>query len=135
MKPTDKPGDLAANPVNPARPDEAWDEVSESEGLIPFFEFRRPGDLVEGKLCGMRKVRDRDRHVVEDIHGKRWIRPEHAQLLRSLALCATGDVVRIVYQGESEFESRTYGHVVAKQYIRQAASSPSPGHRGRRSHS
>jgi hypothetical protein len=108
---------LAAAPPIPAGEDELWEEVGEDvDQPAPFFTFTNPGDAIEGQLCPQRTVRDKNHYVIEDVRGKRWTLPDHARLTKKLALAQTGDVVRIVYNGEETFESRNYGTVTAKLY-------------------
>jgi hypothetical protein len=133
MRPIGKSGGSVRDFASPARfeartQDDEWEEVGETSDLIPFYEFAAPGDMVEGQLCGTRKVRDRDRYVLEDVHGKRWLLPDHANLMKRLADVATGDLLRITYEGESTFESRTYGQVTAKQYRVQRRRSRTSAH-------
>jgi hypothetical protein len=128
-----KAAGLAAAPSVPAGADDEWEEVGgEMDQPAPFFTFANPGDAIEGQLCPPRKVRDKDHFVIEDLRGKRWTLPDHARLVKKLALAQIGDIVRIVYEGEETFESRTYGTVTAKLYTvkrrrppaAQAAASP-----------
>jgi hypothetical protein len=81
---------LAAARRVPARAEDEWEEVGEAmDGMIPFFEFKAPGDTLEGHLCGTRQVRGRDCYVVEDLAGKKWTVPDHTRLTKKLALMAT----------------------------------------------
>jgi hypothetical protein len=85
MRSIGKSGGLAGALPSPARiqaraQDDEWEEVGDAmDHLIPFYEFAQVGDSVEGQICGMRKVRDRDRYVLEDVAGKRWLLPRSRQ--------------------------------------------------------
>ncbi len=116
MRPIGKSAGLAAAPAIPAAADD-WEEVGgEMDQPAPFFTFSSPGDAIEGQLCPPRTVRDKAHHVIEDLRGKRWTLPDHARLVKKLALIQVGDIVQIVYEGEETIESRTYGTVTAKLY-------------------
>jgi hypothetical protein len=125
---------LAAAPPIPAGEDDLWEEVGlDVDQPAPFYQFANPGDAIEGQLCPPRMVRDKNHYVIEDLHGKRWTLPDHTRLTKKLAQVQVGDVVRIVYDGEEQFESRNYGTVTAKLYtvkrrrLRADVSIPSGG--------